>query len=33
MEYGSPLIEQAKNDNAMDAAFQLAGISMIRTKS
>lgn len=26
MEYGAPLVEQIKNDNAMDAAFQLAGM-------
>ena len=26
MEYGAPLIEQAKNDKARDAAFQLAGM-------
>lgn len=26
MEYGAPLVEQIKNDNAMDSAFQLAGM-------
>ena len=26
MEYGAPLMEQAKNDKAMDAVFQLAGM-------